>query len=190
VIARPLKKFRSVNANTSAYPSLVDTLDEPVGDAGTAAGRAIVDVGLRGNGIVPRFLELWPYAAASANDTFDLRVVAWQRILPQLSDGRYQWTPFTLAEFHCTIGAMTGIAGGVVADTELYVDTITIAAEETVTADVTRMGSVYVFSPANDTKAHIRFDLEGVEKVELIFDQTLNSPTMNALYRFYDRFDD
>lgn len=187
MIARPLKKARSVNATTSAFPSSTDTLTEPVGDDGTATGRCVIDVGTKGHGTVPRFMEIFPYASAAANDTFSLRIIGWQRIMPPLSDGRIQWIPYTIAEFACTVGAETGVAGGAVVATELYVDTITVVSEE---VQASSRGRSAVFSPANDTKARLVIDLEGVEKVELVFDQTLNTPAMNALYRFYDRFDD
>lgn len=188
MIARPLRRARAVNSSSSAFSSFPDTLTEPSGDAGTAAGRTIIDIAIQGGGQVPTFLELFPFALANSNDAFSLRVLAWQRLLPPLADGRFQWAACELVELACTVGASTGVAGGVVLDTELYVDTITIVAEETVTADVTRFGSVEVFSPANDTKAHVRLDLEGVEKIELVFDQTTNTPLMNALYRYYDRY--
>lgn len=190
MFARPLQKARSVNATTSAYPSRVDTLTEPVGDSGDATGACVIEVGTKGNGSVPRFLELWPYAAGGNNDTFSLRVVAWQRILPAVADGRFQWCPSEICEVACTISADTGVAGGQVLDTERYADTITIVGEETTTAATTNRGSVQIISPTGDLRGHLRVDIEGVEKIELIFDQTLNTPSMNALYRFYDRYDD
>lgn len=186
MIARPLSKVRSVNSNASAFFANSDTVTEPVGDQGTAAGVTIIEVGLKGNGIVPRYLELWPYALGNAGDTFSLRVVAWQRTLPQLASGQFQWTAEEMCEIACTLGTSTGVAGGNVLNTELYVTTITIVNEETITADVTRQGTVLVFSPGNNQKAHIRIELEGIEKLQIDLKQTLNTPLMNALFRFYD----
>lgn len=188
MIARPLRRARAVNSSSSAFTAFADTLTEPKGDDGTAAGRTIIDIALSGGGQVPTFLDIYPFALANNNDTFSLRVLAWQRLLPTIADGRFQWAACELTELACTVGASTGVAGGVVLDTELYVDTITIVSEETITAATTRQGTVQVFSPANDTKAFARIDLEGVEKIELVFDQTLNTPLMNALYRYYDRY--
>lgn len=190
MIARPLAKVRSVNENSNAYASIIDTLTEPVGDAGTATGACVIDVGLKGGGAVPRYLEVWPYGLGADEDAFSFRILAWQRIVPKLASDQWQWTCEILAELACVLGSSTGVAGGAVLNTELYADTVTIVSEETITADVTRQGTVLVFSPANNTKAHVRLDIEGVEKIQFDFKQTTNTPTMNALFRFYDLYID
>ena len=190
----PLTKFRSVNSSSTGFPSRVDVLafpgdaNDPIGDAGTAAGRCVLDLSVnRGpNGTACKWLELWPYGLGSDDDAFSIRVIGWMRIAPVLSDGRFQWRPTILSEFAVVCCTDVGVAGGRVLNTERYVDAITIVTEPPRTADVTRIGDCRITAPGANLAAHLRMNVEGVERIELTFDQTTGTPTMNALYRFLD----
>lgn len=192
MIARPLRKVRSVNCTNATYNTIVDTLVEPKGDSGTATGSAVIEIGLAGNAKVPTFMDIWPYGNGNDNDTMNFRVIGWQRLLdPSLNAAGYaaQWCPSEIGEFVGTLSLDTGVAGGAVVAAERYCDVITVTAEETFTAATTRQGTVAVISPANDIRGHLRIDLEGVEKVEILFAYGgIGTPTMNALYRLYDRY--
>ena len=188
IIARAARKFRSVNSDSSAFPSLADSLTPPPSDQGTAAGRATIELAPSA-GEVPNYIQLWPYGLGSDNDTFSMRIIGWRRIVPCDSNGMCQWTPHIIAEIACTISTAVGIAGGQVLNTERYADTITIVSEPTITAATTREGaSLILNSPANNTRANIILCTEGCEKLELQFDQTLGTPGMNALYTLLDDF--
>lgn len=187
MIARPLRKARSVNSSSANFPTFVGTeLDPAYTDAATAAGRSLIQLGVGLGGYVPRNIELFPYGIGADNDTFDLRVMGYRRIFPQLADERYQYLRFILAKLSCTLSAAVGLAGGSVLATERFADTIAIGTEGTFTADVTRSGSFRLYSPANDTPAHVVLPTLGCDAIELEFDQTLNTPTMNCLYALHD----
>lgn len=175
---RVFRKARSVNSTSTAFPATAPTRTEPTGDAGTAAGRCVIDLAARGDGYVPCDVMILPYGLGSANDVFSLRLLGWRKIGTGLTA---LWVPVTLAELACTLGAMTGVAASEVLATELFCDTITIVSEPTTTADVTRVGSVLVSSPANDTVAWAKVPLLGVQKIEFLWDQTTNTPAANAL---------
>lgn len=193
MIARSLRRARSVNCNNAAYNTIGDTFVEPKGDPGTAAGDVVTDLAMQsqGQGWVPTYLELWPYGLGVAGNTFNMRIIAWQRIIDPVIQALgfpCQWAPSEIAEFVCTLGTDTGVVGGTPSNLELYATTITITTEESISANVSRIGTVLVISPTTGIRGHIRVDMEGVEKFELLFAQGTGSPTMNATYRLYDRY--
>lgn len=172
----PLVRACAVNADSSAFTA------KTAGTTARPSGNLVFDLSpiLGANGGFRARCRLFPIAGspAASNDTFALRVWGWNRVndpaLPAL------YVPSILLEIACTVGAMTGVAGSAVLDTELFVDTITLTTEE----KVGTVGQTTVLSPANDTPAFAEFRLHGAELLEFDFDQTLNSPTMNALLQF------
>lgn len=174
----PWRKALAANASTSSFAAKVATLTEPSGD-GVASLTTVP------GGEVPCHVLLLPYGLGADDDAFSLRLVGWRRI----GSGPYPgvlWVPTTLAELSCTISTSVGVAAAPVINTERFADTITIVAnmEPTTTADTTRMGTFTIFSPANNTPAWAMIPTQGVEKLEFLFDQTTNTPTMNCLIAF------
>lgn len=159
------------NANTSAFPSKVPTITEPINDGVLTLARESV--------LVQKQALILPYGLGSSNDAYSLRVLGWRLVA-----GSSLWVYTVLGEFACTLGAMVGIVGTPVVNTELFVDTITVVSEGTYTADVTRRGATRIYSPANDTIASLILPLNGAQKIEFVFDQTTNTPTMNCLVSF------
>jgi hypothetical protein len=182
MIARPLSKFRSVNSSSSGFAAPVCEFDLSVSDAATAAGRALQRLSGGPGGKVPCAIELWPYGLGSDNDVFSMRLLGWKRLFPLGSTGRQFWVPSLIATLSCTLSAFVGLASGPVIETERFCDTISISFEGTKTADVTRTGSVLLYSPANDTPGRAVVKVEGFEAIELQFDQTTGTPTMNSLF--------
>jgi hypothetical protein len=169
-LSRPFRKALTTNANSSSFPSKVPTITEPTNDG-------VID--LKNVGLtIPQKMLVLPYGLGSDNDVFDLRVIAW-RLVGVL------WVPYLLGKFTCTISAAVGVAGADVLNTERFADTITVGNEPTVTADVTRQGTVQVMSPTGDLVAYLIIELNGAAKVEFIFDQTTGTPTTNCLIAFF-----
>lgn len=179
--ANPFRRALATNSSDANFVSKAATITEPTNDG-------VLTLVPSSGGLFPERLELIPFGVSAANDTFSMRVLGWSPVL--LDTKTTLWVPVTLGEFACTLGAMTGVAGAAVLNTELFVDTITMVAarnEDRVIGAGTAVNSdTYVNSPANDTPAHIRLRISGYQKVEFIFDQTLNTPTMNTLYRYID----
>ena len=190
ITARPFRKARPINANDTDFPTWVATVFDPVFDAepATAAGMVIRTLAKGDNGKVPCAIDVFPYGLGASNDAFAMRLVGYRRI-GLTSDGRTQYLRFVLAVLTCTLGANVGLAGGLVLATELPCDTIVATKEGTFAADVTRTGSVMVYSPADDTPAHAVIPLVGIEAYQWEWDRTVNTPTMNALESFLDEFD-
>lgn len=192
---RQFKKARSANSSSANFPTWVSAeIDPSFADIGTAAGRCleklIVDSGGFG-GIVNQAMVIMPYGLGSDNDVFDMKIVGYRRVQPQLTDGRTMYTRSLLGHFTCTLSAAVGLAasGGVnppILSTERFVDTIAVVKEITWTADTTREGSTAIFSPANDSPGYLVLPTLGCEGYEIEWDQTTGTPTMNALISFID----
>lgn len=162
-------KARSVNETSNGYVSRVPTNTEPSGDAATATGASIIDLG-RDGGVAPNGLVIIPYAVASADQTFSLRVIGWRKVITQ-------WIPVNLGEFACTAGTAAG-AGGDILTTELFADTITVTVGSTLSGEAP---SENIISPANNTIASILLDLKGHNKVEVRFTTGGSATSCNAL---------
>jgi hypothetical protein len=179
ILGRPFRKALSANSNDSSFASRVPTVVEPTSDG-------VVNLAWPHGGTVPQSLLVLPYGLGSDNDAFDLRVIGWRHIgaVGQGPALAALWVPTILVEVTCTISAAVGVAGSPVLNTERFADTITVKSagfEPTYTADTTRAGSVRIFSPTNDLVGWFVLALDGLEKIEFTFDQTTNTPTMNAL---------
>lgn len=172
-VSRPFRKALAANATTSSFGSKVPTVTKPTNDG-------VIDLLSGGGAIVPARIKILPYGLGGDNDAFSVRLIGWHKIGNTTSG--VLWLPVPLVELACTISQAVGVAGSPVLDTERFADTITIVTEETVTADVTRIGDVELASPGNNLIAHAIFPLRGFELLEFEFDQTTNTPTMNCLY--------
>ena len=166
------RKVRSVNATDTSFPSKIPTVTEPAGDAGTATGASVIDIGGNPPGTAQNGGMFVPYGLGANNDTFSMRVIAWRVI--RSGTTKALWVPVVLCEVACTMSASVGVALAAVLDTEQFVDTITLV---TGNDDV----SIDIVSPTADEIAHFVLDLKGCQKIECTFDNTLNTPSMNCL---------
>lgn len=176
--ARPLVKAFTTNLNSSAFTKKVAKTTKP-------SGNGVLELG---PGAVPAFVRIFPYGLGADNDVFSLRVTGWHRVGSGPTPGTL-WFAETLLEVTCTISTFVGVVGSPVLATERFADTIATVAtvgEPTRQADVTRSGTVAVFSPANDTPGWVVMRTYGCELLEFDIDQTTNTPPANALLQFLD----
>lgn len=178
---RPLRKVLSTDATGAAFTAKTLTLTEPTGSG-------VLDISGVPSGYTPCWLVLLPYGQGADNDTFEMRVIGWHRI-PTAVQGVIQWLPQPLHQLTCTMSALVGTAGGLIVAAERMCDTI--VEHTTLKADARTLDSAAVFygqsqyrSPANDLAASVKVQLDGVEKVEVLFAKLLTTTAMNALYSF------
>jgi hypothetical protein len=160
-----LTRAHATSPTTSSFPSRVPTTTKPTG-AGVFDFR-----GQRPE--TPRHVLLIPFGTGNADTVFVLRLIGWR----PCGDGRAGtdlWVPTTLAELTCTLGTATGAAGGQVAATEKFADTIAVVVGN---ANV----DVSVSSPADNTAGHALVDLKGSWLVEFVIDVT-DATAGNALF--------
>lgn len=167
-------KARSVNQTSTSYVSKIPTNTEPNGDAGTATGASVLDIGHKG-GIASNGVMIVPYGIGSNNNTFLMRVLHWKRI------GRNPltaiWVPITLLEATCTLSStVLGVAGKEIIETEFFCDTIAIVG----TSGGPNV-SCELVSPADNTVGHIMLDLKSAQKLELTFSTGSSATSCNAL---------
>lgn len=178
--AMNFRKVRSVNATDTSFPSKIPTVTEPVADAATATGQATIDLrGGTADAPAQNLAKFVFYGTGDENDVFAARIIGWSVLKGVVGTSKDLWIPVVLAELTCTMSATTGAAGGVLATTDLFVDTLVLV---TGNEDV----SIDIVSPTADEIAHCVVDLKGFQKVEVTFDTTTGDPTgANALVSLY-----
>ncbi len=174
-LASEFRKARSVNQTSNGYVSKIPTTTEPSGDAATATGACVFDLQGSGHSVQNGIIVL-PYAIASNNGTFSVRVIGWRRAGP--ADGATPpiWIPLVLVELACTVSSTPiGIANSYVIATELFADTLVLTYGND---DI----SVDLVSPAADIIAHALIDLKGFSKLEFSFTTGGSATSCNALW--------
>ena len=197
-LIRRLDRAAPTNVNTSSFPTIAPTVIDPLTLRATTP-RAVVDLTSFGTlaqytgGAAPKSIIGLPIGLGAANDAFDMKVVGWRQIGAG-EDKNQLWLPTTIASLTCTVGAMTGIAGTPVLNTELFCDTIVpksatglgtscwVRPSIDATPAATYRGSLLLWSPADDSIAAFAVPTLGCQRVEFIFDQVTNTPTMNVLF--------
>ena len=182
---RPWRKALATDSTASGFASKIPTITEPTGNG-------VIQLAESGspNGIVAGTIKLVPYATGSDNDAFDMRVIGWNRIGSgeAFNTVKTLWFPVILGQFSCTISAALGVAAAAIINTERFCDTITVAATgqlkstDTDSVGAASTGTTFVISPTNDLIGMIVMPLWATEKIEITFDQTTNTPSMNCLY--------
>lgn len=184
-LAQRFRKARVTNATDSSLPTRVSTLTRPSG-AGNAAAQTTSSIhDLRGDpfgSVSQNSALIVPYATASDNNTFAMRILGWRAVgnpapsTPQ--PDQPLWVPVVLAEVTCTCtGAQPGVAGGIIGTAELFADTIALVGT-TGNANV----SIEIVSPADDASiAHIVVDMKGFSMLELVFGTGGVATSCNAL---------
>lgn len=171
----PLRKARSVNQTSTSFVSKVPLATEPVDDAASATGQASLNM-RHGGSITQNGLFILPYAVATDNQTFSLRVIGWRPL--GTADATLIWVPFLLLEALCTADAtLVGLSGRLIGATEVFCDTITLVGTSG-NANV----SHELVSPADGVSAaHIVVDTKGCDRVEISFSTGSSATSCNAL---------
>lgn len=182
-LARPYQKARVTSSTSTTFPTRVPTVTEPTTVApASATSQEVIDFTQGGNGPVPRAIMVTPFGNSADNDAFDIQVLGWRRVGtdPNLT----LWVPVILASFRCTMSTSVGVAGSPVGASDRFTDTITVLSEPVMTALTQPLGTVKVYSPTTNVPGWFLLPIEGVEKIELIFANNVNTPTKNALVSF------
>lgn len=160
-----LKKALAANSDATAFSNPAASLAEP-------SGASVTDVVGEPGVSAPNRLVVIPFGTDAENETFDMRVFGYDSSGTSVG----LWVPLLLCDVTCTLGAAAGVGSGLVTDSELFADTITV---NTGNEDV----DVWAVSNAEDMVAHFVVDLKGCRKVAWAFDMT-GAASGNALYKF------
>jgi hypothetical protein len=155
-------KARAVNDTASSFAPKVATVTRPSGTGIIA----IEQVGrfTRNNVIVI------PYGIGADNTTMSARVISWR-------EASGLWIPTIVCEVACTLSTSIGVAAQTVLDTERFADTLSLTLGN---AGV----DCQVFSPANNTPAHVVVDAKGASVLEVIFTTGGSATSCNALVAY------
>ncbi len=176
VSAQPYRLALATNSTATGFTSKTSTTTKPSGTGVFDLFGTTLSVGLGGN--VPRFIELQPFGKDGNNDTFDMRLWGWSRVVDStLAVPATVWIPKLLAELNVVLGniALTGIGTG-----NFQSDTLTIVDGDSASP---------VISPASDTGASILIHMRGCELIEFDWDLAgaQEGVSMNSLFKFMDQ---
>ena len=155
-----LAKVKATNAAETSFTAPVATLTKPANDG---------VVNLRRFGTIPEWVFLMPYGTGDADDVFEMWVTGWRKVGDL-------WLPFRLVKITATLSTFAGIATGDLVTTDLVADTVTA------TKGISNV-SYELYSPEDNTPAHVLLKPNGCELLEFTFDMTTGNPTgANCLY--------
>jgi len=197
---RLFERLLPTNSSDAAYAAITPTVTDPLltatkGCIDLTGGNATSLMG-GGSPAVRRCMFI-PFGLSANNDAFTMRVYGWKRAIPLKTDATSTvlWVPtLILKDVTCTMGAMTGVAGAAVLDTESFCDTVVpgnpiatywAAKGRDATPADTIQGQYQFFSPADDTIGMFEVPTAGFERLQATFKQSTNSPAMNALYALF-----
>lgn len=164
-----LRKARLVNQTSTTFVSKLPTVTIPNGDAGTATGASVIEIGNASFFGYPA-VKVFLYGAGSNNNTLSCRLIGWE-----LVGGL--WIPSVLCEIQGTLSTvLRGVVGQPVSATEYFADTMTLTYGN---ANV----SVELFSPANDIMAHAMVSVKDSRKLEFSFSRGSSATNCNALFK-------
>jgi hypothetical protein len=165
------RRGQTTNAVTTSFSALLDTLTKPA----ASATRTVIDcAGGSSNRKERSVLRLVPFGGDTNDQTFSLKVVGWNRVLPAIVGETFQWHPSAVCEVSATLSStLLGLAGAPVVATEFYADALSV-----VTGDV-----VLHTGTVNVDPAWLECDVSIFELVEVVYDLT-GAVGANALYSF------
>ena len=97
------------------------------------------------------------------SETFDAVIFGWSRIL-STTNVTPQWTAMFMIRVDCVTGTGTGVASGIILDTDFWVDTISLDVANIGTADYE------IISPVDNGKAALIIRHKGFEYIDVWFD--------------------
>lgn len=153
-----LAKVQATNSTDGSFPATAPTTTQPA----LTATRAVLTMTGREN------LLLVFFGTGNDNDTFDYRVVGWQKISTL-------WVPIAIAQGSVTLSTVVGVAAAAVLNTERFGDTIDVDAG---------IGVVSNAPVANACAASVEVPVGPYDLVEVLFDLT-GATAANALYSTY-----
>lgn len=143
-------------AGTITLPAFLS--QEPIGDGFYPLNP------ISGSG--PKRALIFPFGTAAANKTFTMEIFVWRQTRPHPTDPNIRtcWLPYPVAAFTCTTGAMVGLAGCYVDNTQFMCDTI-VAAGTVGVAGV----DYNIRTPADDTAASVDVAVYGASVLGILF---------------------
>lgn len=125
-------------------------------------------------------LEIVPFGAGVATNTFLMSVFAWDLKKPTVAGNQNLWIAYPLATFTCTLCTVAGQANTDINGSQLFCDTITLNVGN---ANV----SVEIISPATNGSANlvasITLNTKGAKKAGFLFAMNGSATSANAAWR-------
>jgi hypothetical protein len=179
-IFQPWRLARKVNQTSSSFVSKLPTLTEPTGDAGTATGASIIELG-KPREITQNGLLLLPFGTGSDATTFSVNIIGWAQGAFPNAGNLFSWFPLLLAQLQCTISSTnTAPASGFTPNgaSDFFASAISLTyGNNNVSIDIVSPGVAGLLASA-------LLDIKGFQKIELSFSTGSSATDANALVRF------
>lgn len=208
-LSTALQKVRRTNTTDSSFPSRIPRLavvagaDNAPSGIGDAAGQTtlavfdLVDAKARNSGGIwapltkaetSNLVKIVPFGVGSDTNTMVMRVIGWhlafdrgaEQSLYGAAVGDALWIPVPLGEFTCTLSTPVGVAQSIIGATNRFCDTIALVGTSG-NDDV----DISIYSPADNSIAHVVVDMKGAQKLEIIFHTNSSATSCNALVSMY-----
>lgn len=156
------KKVRSVNSTNNPYATKTLTNVEPLGDAATATGASVIELGSRAGGVAQNSMLVVPFAIGTDGQAFSFRVLGWRS--GGTNTNTLFWFPVLLCEATATISASSAGA------TDMFLGATELCAKSISLVSGNNGVSCEVLSPATaGVLAHMVVSLKGFQKLEFNF---------------------
>lgn len=163
-LIQPKNWTRMFGTNTAASSFAAVAVSESAPTTSDSTGTFIFSP----RGAVSRFVF---FGTDAANETFDVKLVAWSQVI--VSGGDALWVPTPMGIASVTLGSLTGVSGGTISDSQLFADTITVSSY--------MIAGNSIISPADDSVASIEINNVGQQMTGVYFDMT-GAASGNGIY--------
>lgn len=152
------------------------TITVPTATLTLPSGEGVVQMGQFGSvqgSLAPSGLQIIPYGAGLATQTFSLAVYGWREVVAGQGNPPL-WVPFILVQFSCTLSTSPGVTGADVNASQLFCDRISL---------VVGNGNVSneIVSPGGNVIAHCIVTAKGVRFMQILFGTGGSATSCNAL---------
>lgn len=188
-----LHRWRSVFSTDASFPSKVATVTAPTpalgSDAAQANSAAVIEIAPplnksknvalagAGEGYVRSTMVCMFLGTGNDDTTAKARLIKWAVVVED-DWTEMLWVPIVLFEVTYTLSTATGAAGGLFTASHRFADTISLTSNAA-NDDI----DISIRSPANNTIASLKVDIEGPGLLEMIFDRNSSASSCNATWQ-------
>jgi hypothetical protein len=178
------RRARSVNQTSNGYVAKIPTVTEPLGDAGTATGTSVIQLGLPEgqSGLTQNRLLIYPYGVGADATTFSFKVIGW-RVAGE-NTASPMWVPVVLATLQAALESALPLVG-TWAGGAYFADTLTVTNQAlqtgTINAVAGSLSTLELYDAAIADSAWCILPIYGFQKIEISFNVGGSATSANAL---------
>ena len=184
-LSASFRRARLTNQTSSSYVAKLPTVTEPLGDANSATGTSVIQLGPPEGqaGLTQNRVLIYPYGVGADATTFSFKVIGWRGCgentpLPM-------WVPVVLGIFQATLESALPVVGQYAAATTYFADTLTVTSQPlltgTVSAAAASLSEIVLYDVAGADSAWCLVPIYGFQKLEISFNTGGSATSCNCL---------